>query len=175
MKVLNARYTLKKTPTDVLSFRLADPSPRQKISGRKLDGDLFDIQLEALKDAPYLDLQSKKIIMPREKDVWHRQGMPEIPEIPRDLGTIFLSVEYCHYMARKRGMRRHDYILLATVHGLAHLVGHDHKTPKSHSLMKKAEEQALAALCLRFSTVDSDMPTTKTAFKYRSDMPQSYL
>lgn len=140
MTVLNARYALKRTPTDVLSFRLADNGKQNRSYGHKKPNLTFEEELNALRNAPYLDPTTGQLISSQELD----QRL--IPPIPKDLGTVFLSVEYCCRIAKKRGMLRHDYLLLATVHGLAHLVGYVHKTGATYAEMKRAEESVMGVL-----------------------------
>jgi len=70
------------------------------------------------------------------------------PEMPAPLGDIVVSiprmraqaVDYGHSEARELG-----FLL---VHGLLHLLGHDHQTPEETGTMRAAEEDILAAASL---------------------------
>lgn len=170
MTILNARYALKKMPTDVLSFRLAD-NGRHSGHGKRDKSSLnFEEELQALQNAPYLDPQTGELISS------HGHNRHLIPEIPNDLGTIFLSVEYCHRIAKTRGMLRQDYLLLATVHGLAHLVGYVHKTRAKYAEMKRAEESLMDVLRKELITDDNSILTDcvgESASKRY--VPRSYL
>lgn len=170
MTILNARYALKKIPTDVLSFRLADKGRDSRHGKRDGSSLSFEEELQALQNAPYIDPVTGNLISPQG----HNQHL--IPRVPRDLGTIFLSVEYCHRIAKKKGMLGQDYLLLATVHGLTHLVGHVHKAEASYAQMKRAEEGVMDVLRNELISDENSALTNcvgeSTGKRY---IPRSYL
>lgn len=172
MTVLNAKYALKRGPTDVLSFRRDDASPRERMVRKTQSCNHVEQELAALKNAPYLDIEMNTIVMPSTKN-----GVldSDIPLIVPDLGNIFLSVGYCNHIARERGMRLHDYVLLGTVHGLAHLVGHTHNDRRSYQTMKQAEREVLTVLRERFPSMNCDPSNGIDDNERSSQLPQSYL
>lgn len=157
--MLNAKYALLRKPTDVLSFRLSDTSPRSP--------SVFDEHhLRALRNAPYLDPSTGDLITPSIAD----NG--DTLDIPDELGSIFLAVPYCQRIARNRCMSIHEYLLLATVHGMAHLVGHVHNTRAARTEMKAAEVEVLDALRDTYGFTDN-LEAARHAGK--PFMPRSYL
>lgn len=170
MTILNAKYALKRFPTDVLSFRWDDTCTKKRISGRA-PPDTFQQELDALKNAPYLDMDSNTLIMPSTNS---NARDSRVPVIAPELGTIFLSVEYCNRIARQRRLHLHDYILLATVHGLAHLVGHVHQDKHSYQAMKRAEIDVLTALRESSHTPSEDQSAGHQR-RQHTNLPQSYL
>lgn len=171
MTVLNGKYALLRKPTDVLTFRLLDASPRRHPSSTNpaLDRTLQD-ELHALRAAPYLDLATGELLSPPAEADHDAEDLR--PVLPNVLGDIFLSVEYCHRVARERRMRRHEYLLLAAVHGMAHLVGYTHDTRAKRKVMKEAEVEVLDALRESYG-FEADGRVARDAGK--PFMPRSYL
>lgn len=64
----------------------------------------------------------------------------------KDLGEIVISVETARKVARRRKKSIKQEIYLYAVHGLLHLLGFDHKTPREAKEMRKKEIEALANL-----------------------------
>jgi len=67
-----------------------------------------------------------------------KPGEEIVVEYPEDknLGDIIISLEY----AKKSDLNK------LLVHGIAHLLGYDHKTDKEYKIMQKKEQQLLDAL-----------------------------
>lgn len=145
MRLLNARHALRKKYTDVLTFR-QDPLPLPPRAAC----------------APYLD--------PRTGRLEHDPRL--VPHIAAHAGDIFLAVPFCARLAVPRALRTHEYLLLATIHGLAHLAGHVHNTAPAARRMKAAEERAVAALCEAFAlaTCRAEAAAENVPF-----IPTSYL
>lgn len=138
IRKLNRRYGASPATTDVLTFRLADkPAFHDEVLS-------YQSLMNALRDSPYLNTETGQL----------ERG----PEITPDLGTIFMAVPYCHRLALKNGMTLPDYLLLCCVHGMAHLVGHNHDTPERYARMQDAERAAISAV--RSAGLASDVPET---------------
>jgi probable rRNA maturation factor len=66
----------------------------------------------------------------------------------RYIGDILISVPYAAKGAKQAGNSLEAELQLLVVHGLLHLLGHDHAKPKDKSKMWKAQTQILEALGL---------------------------
>lgn len=62
------------------------------------------------------------------------------------LGDIALAFETCAKEARDEGKTLADHAAHLVVHGVLHLVGHDHESPAEAEAMEAAERRALARL-----------------------------
>ena len=66
----------------------------------------------------------------------------------RYIGDILISVPYAAKGAKLAGNSLEAELQLLVVHGVLHLLGHDHAKPKDKSKMWKAQAQILEALGL---------------------------
>jgi probable rRNA maturation factor len=66
----------------------------------------------------------------------------------RYIGDILISVPYAAKGARQAGNSLEAELQLLVVHGVLHLLGHDHAKPKEKSKMWKAQAQILEVLGL---------------------------
>ena len=66
----------------------------------------------------------------------------------RYMGDILISVPYAAYGARKAGHPLESELQLLAVHGVLHLLGHDHAKPKEKAKMWKAQHEILTELGL---------------------------
>lgn len=66
----------------------------------------------------------------------------------RYLGDILISVPYAANSAAKAGHPLESEVQLLVVHGVLHLLGHDHAEPKAKARMWKAQREILIALGL---------------------------
>lgn len=114
--------------TDVLSFRMGEDVPE----GCDEDIDKGSVSWGAL----FNPSASPSHMLHKDLDV--NQVM-----VPNEMGSVYLALNYCERVAARRGIDTQYYILMATVHGLAHLAGHDHANPEEYSRMKNVEEKAL--------------------------------
>lgn len=62
---------------------------------------------------------------------------------PASLGEVFLCPQIIEKEAKQRGLAGKTYFQYILIHGLLHLVGMDHQTPKDRSKMEKAEDNLL--------------------------------
>lgn len=80
-------------------------------------------------------------------------GAPEPPEVgtpeaPESLGDIALAYETCAREAEEAGKPFADHVTHLIVHGLLHLLGHDHIRERDADRMEAAEVRILATLGL---------------------------
>ena len=66
----------------------------------------------------------------------------------RYIGDILISVPYAAKSAEKAGHPLESEVQLLVVHGVLHLLGHDHAEPKKKSRMWKAQREILVTLGL---------------------------
>lgn len=69
-----------------------------------------------------------------------------VPGEPAALGDIALACETCAREAREEGKTLADHLSHLVVHGVLHLLGHDHETDAEAEAMEAAETAILARL-----------------------------
>mgnify|MGYP001039794971 CR=1 FL=1 len=79
-------------------------------------------------------------------DVLSFEDGSELPEIGLYLGDIAISVAQAQRQADQQGHRLLDELCLLTVHGVLHLLGHDHAEPDEKARMWAAQEEVLSQL-----------------------------
>ena len=70
------------------------------------------------------------------------------PDGNRYLGDIAISLETAGRQAEQAGNRLDDEMVLLTVHGVLHLLGHDHAEPEEKAMMWEAQKTILQQLGL---------------------------
>lgn len=95
------------------------------------------------------------------------------PAQPNEVGTIALAVDYCHRVARKRNIPLEYYLMLATTHGMAHLVGFVHNSDKDYLDMKRAEEEAIEAVKIQVGFGNIEEQNARASAPV--NLPTSYL
>lgn len=71
---------------------------------------------------------------------------PPVPGETPSLGEVVLSYPYAARQAASRNAPVEREVALLIVHGVLHLLGHDHAEPDEESAMREAEREAMAAL-----------------------------
>ena len=75
---------------------------------------------------------------------------PDDPDLtpgePCELGDIVLAPAYIARQSKDFGTTPADECRLLLVHGVLHLLGHDHEDPEEAALMQRAEEEILASI-----------------------------
>jgi len=66
----------------------------------------------------------------------------------RYIGDILISIPYATKSAKKTGHPLESEVQLLVVHGVLHLLGHDHAEPKEKAKMWKAQSEILTQLGL---------------------------
>lgn len=84
-------------------------------------------------------------------DVAPSVGFPAVPGEPSSLGEVVLSFPMAERQAREHDVPVEREAALLIVHGILHLLGHDHAEPEEETAMRAMEQQALSAL---FPSVD---------------------
>ena len=73
--------------------------------------------------------------------------MARLPvDAPLFLGDIFIALETATAEARLEAKTTTDHLSHLVVHGMLHLLGHDHETDDEASIMERLEADALAQL-----------------------------
>ena len=78
-------------------------------------------------------------------------GFPAVPGEPSSLGEVVLSFPMAERQAREHNVPVEQEAALLIVHGILHLLGHDHAEPEEEAAMRAIEQQALSVL---FPSVD---------------------
>ncbi len=73
-------------------------------------------------------------------------AFPDMPEDSPSLGEIVLSYPLALRQAGEHNVRVEEEVALLIVHGVLHLLGHDHAEPNEEAAMKALENQALIEL-----------------------------
>ncbi len=74
--------------------------------------------------------------------------MPGMEELPLYLGDIMISVPYAQRQAAQQGHLLTEEVQLLAVHGVLHLLGHDHLLPDEKETMWQSQREILATLGL---------------------------
>jgi rRNA maturation RNase YbeY len=64
----------------------------------------------------------------------------------KNLGDIIISLEFVKKCVEIKKCSFNEYLKILLAHGVAHLLGYDHQLEKDFVVMKKIEQQLLAAL-----------------------------
>ena len=73
-------------------------------------------------------------------------GFPSVPDEPPNLGEVVLSYPMAERQAREHNVPVEREAALLIVHGILHLLGHDHAEPEEETAMRAIEQRALSAL-----------------------------
>ncbi len=73
-------------------------------------------------------------------------GFPAVPGEEPSLGEVVLSYPMAERQAREHNVPVEREAALLVVHGILHLLGHDHAEPEEEAAMRAIEQQALSAL-----------------------------
>jgi probable rRNA maturation factor len=80
------------------------------------------------------------------KDVEEAPAFPDLPEESTSLGEIVLSYPLAVRQAGEHNVSVEEEVALLIIHGVLHLLGHDHAEATEEAAMKAFENQALAEL-----------------------------
>ena len=73
-------------------------------------------------------------------------GFPPVPGESPSLGEVVLSYPMAERQAHEHNVPVEQEAALLIVHGILHLLGHDHAEPEEEAAMRAIEQQALNAL-----------------------------
>jgi probable rRNA maturation factor len=119
---LNREYRQKDCPTDVLSFPLLDD-----------EEDFPEVSFD-VEDEEEIDDQSEEDEEIEEEDVIEEELL---------LGDIIISLERAVAQAGDYGHSVEREVAFLTVHGMLHLLGHDHYDEEETKLMRDKEKEAM--------------------------------
>ncbi|MBI4199848.1 MAG: rRNA maturation RNase YbeY [Chloroflexi bacterium] len=71
---------------------------------------------------------------------------PSVPEPGKYLGEVIISYPQCVRQAKAQGHSVRQELALLVVHGVLHLLGHDHASPEEEQGMRALENSALQAV-----------------------------
>ncbi len=74
--------------------------------------------------------------------------MPFIPDVPWPLGSLALAGGVMRQEAEARGVSLQEHLCWMVIHGILHLLGHDHEEDDEAVRMEALERRALAQLGL---------------------------
>lgn len=77
---------------------------------------------------------------------WPAAEAPAAPGEPRFLGDLALAWETCAAEAAAAGISPADHVTHLVVHGVLHLLGHDHEDDAEAEAMEALERKVLASL-----------------------------
>eukprot|EP01033_Poteriospumella_lacustris_P002164 gene2164-1579_t len=145
IQTLNEDYRGKSKPTDILSFPITDFSPPEVLAERlefdaeKLLGDMIIspayVYRQCLADYALLHPNGPPLPLPRPANAVRAAEASEgvKPDedrgVSREMATVFTLEER---------------LPLLLIHGLLHLLGHDHETPSEWQRMTQREDEVLA-------------------------------
>ncbi|MBI4574299.1 MAG: rRNA maturation RNase YbeY [candidate division NC10 bacterium] len=129
MAALNHAYRGVTGPTDVLAFSMTEGRFGATWPSSRACDESFD-----------------RLTIPTSVEGLRRGAQAEGPDL---LGDVVISAETARRQARvrKRGLRAELALLL--VHGILHLLGHDHGTPGERRRMWQKQQVILAACGIR--------------------------
>lgn len=136
-----------------VSTVLAVPAPkipRQKLASvarRVLRGEKgdMDISIVFAGDKELRRLNKMYRHRDRTTDVLSFNIPPLLPK-GRDSGELYISLEQAARQARRRGHLLAEELQILIVHGVLHLLGHDHKRPREAARMRARERFYLHGL-----------------------------
>jgi probable rRNA maturation factor len=70
------------------------------------------------------------------------------PDVPRELGDVVVSYPRAVAQAEEYGHSVGRELAYLVVHGVLHILGHDHEEPGEQAIMRAREEAALAVVGL---------------------------
>lgn len=102
-----------------------------------------ELTVRITNDAELRELNARYRHIDKATDVlsFNAQLAKELSERDPYLGDIVISMERCRAQAKKHSVE--DELSLLVVHGVLHLLGHDHMTPEDKKVMWAAQKKAL--------------------------------
>jgi probable rRNA maturation factor len=125
---------------------LLERAARAALEHQSAHGDLTIVLAD---DAQLRDLNRDYLGLDAPTDVLSFPASETDPETGAPyLGDILLSIPRADAQARAAGHPLEDEACLLVVHGVLHLLGHDHATARQKAKMWKAQTEILASLGL---------------------------
>lgn len=130
-----------KVRTAVLESEPDVPRRRLALLARRIlsaEKSSLDVTIVFARDATLRQLNRRYRRMDRTTDVLSF-AIPAVPEIAGAGGEIYISVPQARRQARRYRQSLTAELERLVVHGVLHLLGHDHKKPQEAARMRKAE------------------------------------
>ena len=89
------------------------------------------------------------------------QWEPGDPFMPAHLGDIVISLPTAQAQAQARGHSLETEVIVLASHGLTHLLGFDHQTPKDWAPFHAAEREVLGILARASHGIDRGVPDSE--------------
>ncbi len=70
-----------------------------------------------------------------------------------EIGDIFISPVSAKRKAKERGVAYRDYMMFLVVHGVLHLCGHTHETPRTSAAMERLEREIMGKLNVKLDKI----------------------
>lgn len=127
---------------------LAERAARAAVASQGLDPAACEISLLAAGDARIAELNAAYRARTGPTNVlsWPAAEVPLAPGEPRFLGDLALAWETCAAEAAAAGVAPADHVTHLVVHGVLHLLGHDHEDDAEAEAMEATETKVLASL-----------------------------
>ncbi len=127
---------------------LAERAARAALEAVGVDPAAAEISLLAADDGRIAALNADFRGKPAPTNVlsWPSGEGPAAPGEPRFLGDLALAWETCRAEAEAAGIAPADHVTHLIVHGVLHLVGHDHAEDAEAEAMEALETLILASL-----------------------------
>jgi probable rRNA maturation factor len=103
-----------------------------------------ELSLALVKDPEIRALKARWLGQDEATDVLSFPAGDEGPSPgPRLLGDVVISLDTARRVARRLGTPVEHELALYLAHGLLHLLGHDHQSPRQEARMRRAENALL--------------------------------
>jgi probable rRNA maturation factor len=130
------------------SNELLEGAARAALIHQKESPDI-DLSIVLTDDAKLHQLNLDYLGVDAPTDVLSFPASETDPETgARYIGDILISIPYAAKSAEKAGHPLESEVQLLVVHGVLHLLGHDHAEPKEKARMWKAQAEILVSLGL---------------------------
>jgi len=146
---LAGRWTGRKAVEEALAAIL----PRLVRVEGSLPAGRYSITVALTNDAHQRDLnhQFRGINRPTNVLSFPTYGKRALKKLPAQretyhLGDISLADQYITAEAQRDGKKRVDHIIHLVIHGILHILGHDHQTARQAAVMEQLERDILALM-----------------------------
>ncbi len=141
-------------PVDIVSRRGGNKVRRRTL--RQIALKVLDLVGESQAELSLVLVDNKEIQKLNMKfrhkdsptDVLSFPAEPKLPAGVRLLGDVIISVEKAQHQAKERGRTLQQEVVTLLIHGVLHLLGHDHeRSARDARIMGRLEKKIYRALC----------------------------
>jgi len=120
----------------------------EKVAGKEMDlGENVETCLFFVSNKKIRSLNKETRGIDKETDVLsfpiQEKTLKTDPDGKIRLGDIIIAFDFAKEEAEKKGLNLSRHLLMLTVHGLLHLLGHDHDTDKKETIMTSKTNKIL--------------------------------